>query len=242
MKQKRRLHSYLGKLLLLLTFTSLLLLSPGQASADLALKSIHFDLAITQPGSASISYGGGSTDPLTGTGISIDRVVGINTTQGVLQAVSNGFMSFTTGNLLNFSTSGGVSTWTFDKGGSITLTGGISNLGIANGSTLFTGTFTDIVVISVPVYGSMKFHTAVAAFGDVKNSTLATYYGFADGLKWAGNFNISYYATQQAGGALQSTQVLTGDITNTPVPIPAAAWLLGSGLLGLVALRRKRAN
>ena len=27
----------------------------------------------------------------------------------------------------------------------------------------------------------------------------------------------------------------------TPVPLPPAAWLLGSGLLGLMALRRRRA-
>ena len=33
----------------------------------------------------------------------------------------------------------------------------------------------------------------------------------------------------------------TASITayHTPVPIPAAAWLLGSGLIGLVAIRRR---
>jgi hypothetical protein len=39
-----------------------------------------------------------------------------------------------------------------------------------------------------------------------------------------------------------STQVMTLDLVKvegTPVPIPAAAWLLGSGLLGLVAIRRR---
>lgn len=33
----------------------------------------------------------------------------------------------------------------------------------------------------------------------------------------------------------------TGDVVLNPVPVPAAAWLLGSGLLGLVGLRRRNA-
>jgi hypothetical protein len=32
--------------------------------------------------------------------------------------------------------------------------------------------------------------------------------------------------------------VITGECV--PCPIPAAAWLLGSGLLGLIGLKRKR--
>ena len=34
----------------------------------------------------------------------------------------------------------------------------------------------------------------------------------------------------------------TGSMSTTPVPIPAAVWLFGSGLLGLVAVARKRGN
>jgi len=32
----------------------------------------------------------------------------------------------------------------------------------------------------------------------------------------------------------------TGAITLNPVPVPAAAWLLGSGLLGMIGLRRRK--
>jgi hypothetical protein len=32
----------------------------------------------------------------------------------------------------------------------------------------------------------------------------------------------------------------SGDVEMAPVPVPAAAWLLGSGLFGLVGLRRRK--
>lgn len=34
--------------------------------------------------------------------------------------------------------------------------------------------------------------------------------------------------------------VRTGDVASSPIPLPAAAWLLGSGLMGLMALGRAR--
>jgi hypothetical protein len=36
-----------------------------------------------------------------------------------------------------------------------------------------------------------------------------------------------------------TVQTLASGVTATPTPIPAAAWLLGSGLMGLVGLRRR---
>jgi len=38
-----------------------------------------------------------------------------------------------------------------------------------------------------------------------------------------------------------SAQSLDGSTTATPTPIPAAAWLLGSGLMGLCGIRRRKA-
>ena len=46
----------------------------------------------------------------------------------------------------------------------------------------------------------------------------------SNGINWEGDASLS---------------VLTSvDVASSPVPLPAAAWLLGSGLLGLVAMRR----
>jgi hypothetical protein len=39
--------------------------------------------------------------------------------------------------------------------------------------------------------------------------------------------------------SFSSIRVLSGDVFNTPVPLPAAIWLLGAGLIGLVGVRRK---
>ena len=43
-----------------------------------------------------------------------------------------------------------------------------------------------------------------------------------------------------SGDGTSITLNLTDDIVLAPVPIPGALWLLGSGLLGLAAVRRKR--
>jgi hypothetical protein len=37
-----------------------------------------------------------------------------------------------------------------------------------------------------------------------------------------------------------TVQTLASGVTATPTPIPAAAWLLGSGLMGLIGVRRKK--
>ncbi len=48
-----------------------------------------------------------------------------------------------------------------------------------------------------------------------------------------------FYLTANAS---HSGEVYLSNIAVSTVPIPAAVWLLGSGLLGLVAVRRKRAK
>ena len=41
------------------------------------------------------------------------------------------------------------------------------------------------------------------------------------------------------GNVALSNITVTGTLAGNPVPIPPAIWLLGSGLLGLAAVRRK---
>jgi hypothetical protein len=39
-----------------------------------------------------------------------------------------------------------------------------------------------------------------------------------------------------------SSVAISGFVQQTPVPVPAAVWLFGSGLLGLVAIARRKAR
>jgi len=50
--------------------------------------------------------------------------------------------------------------------------------------------------------------------------------------------SLTVTISNQAGSAAWALD----DLSYTPVPIPAAVWLLGSGLIGLVAVRRKHNN
>jgi len=38
---------------------------------------------------------------------------------------------------------------------------------------------------------------------------------------------------------LGNGDVFSGNLTNTPVPVPGALWLLGSGFIGLLGFRKR---
>lgn len=182
------------------------------------------DFGVIAPTSGSIYYTGGVT-PLYGTGIDVDNVTGIGTplNNGVTIPLTGYFLNFTTGNLV----SSNSNNWYFSPGGSITISDGTT--------TLLTGTFTNVQVVAV---GSI-YKVSIAEFFDTKDPNLLAYFGLPD-ITYSGNFNISFYASGLPPGAFTSSIVLSGDVTNTPIPAPATMLLLGSGLLGLVGLARKK--
>jgi hypothetical protein len=205
------------------------LLQPVQAISS------SLDFGIKSPTTGSLSFAGGSA-PLIGSNIDVDDVIGLSTpgNPGIVSICASCSLDFTTG-----ASSGG---WNFGAGGTITITGGIdfpdSTTDIGTGSTLLSGTFDSATVIDVGS-GTFEFQIVGGSFTDTKNSVLLAFYDLPDVL-YAGGLNLSFSTGAPMGNAFSSSTLYSGDVVNQPVPVPAAVWLFGSGLVGLASIARRR--
>jgi len=223
-----------GSIYLGIAFLSavLMLLSPGLAAASTVPPPI-IDFRI--PGNTGqISYSGGNS-PLVGTGIAVDWVEGWNTPlnagPGNGKAV-NATLSFTTGALSSHI----GNTWVFGPGGQIGLFGTITDI-VGVPTTLLSGVIQQATVTQIDL-GVLKIDFMGMTFSDNKIEALHNYFGLTN--PFLGAVNLSFFATvNQTTGAFESYQVGSGNIQNMPVPIPPTAYLLASGLLGLIGFRRK---
>ncbi|MDO5675157.1 MAG: VPLPA-CTERM sorting domain-containing protein [bacterium] len=87
-------------------------------------------------------------------------------------------------------------------------------------------TWTAFELSSAPEYFFIKTGKVDSGFDHfLYQNNDSSLWGFVDSLDWGTDSNI--YKVSHVGTA------------TSPVPVPAAAWLLGAGLVGLVGVRRK---
>lgn len=126
------------------------------------------------------------------------------------------------------------------------FSGGLDDSAIvitAGGTPIMAGKFTDGSVISTK---NGVFNILGAGFVDFKLPEFASLMGFSpDVTSWTGALNLQFASTAGFKPGVRFS-AMSGDVTNMPatppseVPVPGAAWLFGSGLIGLVRIARSR--
>jgi len=190
---------------------------------------------------------GGTGGTLGGTGIDFHSILGVDTpsNDGNSLVCIRCELNFQTGNNITEGQTTGI--WTFAGGGSLVITGSVETQGgdlIADG-TLASGSFTEALV-----FGGGSTLTLSGLGVDEKNQGLIEYFGLGPDFTFASTQialgTVDFYpcngitpSTPSECGGFSGT-VTNADFDNMAVPVPAAVWLFGSGLLGLVGIARRR--
>ena len=190
--------------------------------------------------SGTVSYAGG-TDPLIGSAIQIEQILGIDTSSnpGVVGDCISCTVSFNTG-----TASGTAGTWDWGAGAGnfLTITGGIDFPGgspndIAAGSILLTGTFGSAEVIK----SGTSFRISVLGFTDTKHQNILDEYGVIQTGPFPGTGNVTFTVAgnPDVGDAFSSIGNITNVNVSNVVPIPGTALLFGLSFAAFAVWRNK---
>lgn len=215
-----------------------LTLGLGLTSTANASTVIAFDDVNTHGGNLSYSGTGGA---LYGTKILLDTITAINTSADGNYNCLACELSFTSG-AYNSGLSSALNSYVFDAGGSIKVTGTMTDhFGhtVASG-ILAQGSFTDYVIASV-VNNLMS--VVIGNGTDEKNTELEKFFGIFNHPSW--QFGTSVISADSVTGGAKvgdafSAHVTNADFDNTPVPLPAAVWMFGAGLMGVLRFSRNK--
>jgi hypothetical protein len=154
------------------------------------------------------------------------------TTPGAALVVfSSGFLSHAGSPVKTTATQMVMNTFLSNYGGDLGPNGGLKGL------TPETGGAKEIIgteSISTPSHYTWTTGPDLAIAGD---PTKVDLFGFT------GNNNgslVQQYMLGSAAFSANGTLTISGNTTTSPVPLPAAVWLFGSGLMGLVGVSRRR--
>jgi hypothetical protein len=153
-----------------------------------------------------------SSGDVIGTGILIGSLTVQGTSSDGTYVVTNGILSFNT------------------AADTISISGSVGGLGVG-ATTLLSGSFSSFSYTAIPGPGGSMTEIFTGQGPDTKSSDLLTALGIATNTP----FDFFGFSIESVNGTVVST-----DVVNTAVPVPAAVWLFGTGLLGMIGISRPR--